>query len=1165
MDSRTLLDHVLFQLTPTRTRCELVIFAGGLNEQLASGLLEPFISHLKTAKDQISRGGYSITLRPVSPNAPWFTKATLQRFVRFVSSPEVLERFVTIERELEQIESSVQSNELSIADAEAGGAGSYPKSFALSKMRDSNGDSAAVYEENSKIHLQRALETRKAVLRKEQAMAYARALVTGFEIDCIHDLIVFADVFGASRLREACINFLELCKKKNQDRLWIDEIAAMQASRLDLPYVGTSGIILAGEENYPSQIGGPVGRQSGSLDASDSATSLGSFDLNQDGSTQTSAQIQMADSKSQAPNMSWASHIPPYMHNFQGPMYQHIPSYQGYLFPGMQVPSPYFPGNMQWPQNVENSSHNNDWSTDDNKKHKSSSRNKKKSSHGKSLESANQDDSTDPSDSSSENESDENLQNGNKKSSVEQAHRKKHGKKSSRKVVIRNINYITSKRDGEKGSISGETSDEEEFIDGEILKQQVEEAVGSFEKRHKSSSRHLKKSHRHAMNESDDPSDRDNKSMILEGEPRKDHWGTFESLLMKDKDLDSSSADPYPSKVQEYFVTKSSEETRSLPLDLQMEEVRKQRPSSNDSFLIMKMETANEGGSRTGNFEFGENTYPKTRRTGMHEALLFSHRLEDTGSSHRATVSDYFTEATLTTSQEEGDWFGNKGIDTSANKDGNMELKAFGGDYVSPVTAEYCHIEKNKKEVLADDSFMVQARPLDDEQSASLLRTDLSLVSDIVDASQYENGTSEISQNDNEALGAHEPDDLFMVLGRDSSAEQPMSSWTPQMDYGEDILSAEANGRQSDAGKDSSKGKLLSNGKVTSDRKSKVSNAYLGKSRSDIRSMTKKPPLGGRNVSQKSTTEREEENRQRKEELLAQRQKRIAERSASGSIPATSKRIPSEKRPTISSLKHEKPQNQPPSQENKKAAIRSTTIDRLATARTTPKVEAVPPKPAQPKKAPVKANSLPQKTMNANSKKASPNRIKSEVLQKNDDMAVIAEKQTEVEIPKAIPTMVVNGNKEDIKELRSITSIENNEGAKILQTERSDDSLRKSVQVAHLEVAVGLHEASHVRSEIQKVSDDCGEYISKMPELPTPELPTLNLSALNVRESTSSEILRSPKNSEIEISTPPSEDINQEAVHSRKKWNSDESSPKAAKGFRKLLLFGKKNRTSILA
>lgn len=32
-------------------------------------------------------------------------------------------------------------------------------------------------------------------------MAYARALVTGFELEYIDDLIYFADAFGASRLR----------------------------------------------------------------------------------------------------------------------------------------------------------------------------------------------------------------------------------------------------------------------------------------------------------------------------------------------------------------------------------------------------------------------------------------------------------------------------------------------------------------------------------------------------------------------------------------------------------------------------------------------------------------------------------------------------------------------------------------------------------------------------------------------------------------------------------------------------------------------------------------------------------------------------------------------------------------------------------------------------
>lgn len=83
---------------------------------------------------------------------------------------------------------------------------------------------------------------------------------------------LFATVVCSVLSREACISFIELCKKKNEDALWMDEIAAMQASsRQVLPYLATSGIILAGEDNDPS------GKQNGSMDASD--TSHGSLDM----------------------------------------------------------------------------------------------------------------------------------------------------------------------------------------------------------------------------------------------------------------------------------------------------------------------------------------------------------------------------------------------------------------------------------------------------------------------------------------------------------------------------------------------------------------------------------------------------------------------------------------------------------------------------------------------------------------------------------------------------------------------------------------------------------------------------------------------------------------------------------------------------------------------
>jgi hypothetical protein len=102
------LDAVVFQLTPTWTRSDLVLIANGRKEKLASGLLKPFLEHLKAAQDQIAKGGYSITLEPSSGfDVPWFTRGTVERFVRFVSTPEVLERVTTLESEILQLEDAI--------------------------------------------------------------------------------------------------------------------------------------------------------------------------------------------------------------------------------------------------------------------------------------------------------------------------------------------------------------------------------------------------------------------------------------------------------------------------------------------------------------------------------------------------------------------------------------------------------------------------------------------------------------------------------------------------------------------------------------------------------------------------------------------------------------------------------------------------------------------------------------------------------------------------------------------------------------------------------------------------------------------------------------------------------------------------------------------------
>ena len=316
--------------------------------------------------------------------------------------------------------------------------------------------------------------------------------------------------------------------------------------------------------------------------------------------------------------MAWPPHLPQYMHNFQVPTFQQMPPYQGYLFTGMHAGPPYYPGNMHWPPNVEDSSLGRAWEPDSHRSHKSSSGSKKKPSHGKGDETSKQDESTEPSDSCSESEPEE------------QVHKKKHGKKSSRKVGIRNINYISSKRNGEKGSDSEETSDEKEFIDGDSLKQQVEEAVGSQGRQHKFTSRHHKKRNgsKHRNTVSYDEDEQETKAATAknsEGEKRNNPWDAFQNLLLEDKNLDSSEVDPHPVRLQEeYFASKGSEDRRSIAFNPISEGVTKQRATS-DPFLATQMDRGHEGETRGGNFgtnEFGGPVVKRRERTNKELLML---------------------------------------------------------------------------------------------------------------------------------------------------------------------------------------------------------------------------------------------------------------------------------------------------------------------------------------------------------------------------------------------------------------------------------------------------------------------------------------------------------------------------------------------------------------
>lgn len=267
MKAETLLDSVVFQLTPTRTRYDLVIIANGKTEKIASGLLDSFLAHLKTAKDQIDKGGYSIRLEPdPGTDSTWFIKDTVERFVRYVSTPEVLERVNTLELEILQINEAIA---IQVDDHQSRWTGSMKgsryaqnggkeKAMILSKhgkhRRLSTG--SITQEENSRRQLLRVLESRKSVLRKEQGMAFARAAAAGFDMDHMANLILFAKSFGAFRLLEACLRFVDLWKVKHNNGQWLEGVGAeVVPFKSESISIRASGIIFS-EDDKEKHING---------------------------------------------------------------------------------------------------------------------------------------------------------------------------------------------------------------------------------------------------------------------------------------------------------------------------------------------------------------------------------------------------------------------------------------------------------------------------------------------------------------------------------------------------------------------------------------------------------------------------------------------------------------------------------------------------------------------------------------------------------------------------------------------------------------------------------------------------------------------------------------------------------------------------------------------
>ncbi|XP_072955576.1 COP1-interacting protein 7-like [Typha angustifolia] len=861
MKSEARLDSAIFQLTPTRTRCDLVIIANGRTEKIASGLVNPFLAHLKTAQDQIAKGGYSISLEPDPQlDAVWFTKGTVERFVRFVSTPEVLERVTTIESEILQIEEAIaiqgndnfsvedhqsKSNEhiegsKSCSDADDEKAIVLYKPGTQPHPPESNG--STTQEENSKVQLLRVLETRKIVLRKEQAMAFARAAAAGFDMDNMAYLISFAECFGATRLMEACLQFMELWKKKHETGQWL-EVEAVEAmsSRSEFASFNASGIVLSGDtmkqnmEAWPVSTGDATTESNGKADQkipSDSQPPLGPHEYFQ-------------GQYNQPAYPPWAMHPPPGGPVFQPYPMQGMPYYQNYPgggpyfhppYPPMDHPRFNTPERMGKRHSMESKDNNADseiWETG--------------------IPSTRSQDGTDHSTSEFEIES----------SHGRESHKRvsRSGKKKSGVVVIRNINYITSKKHGSSGSESSASE-----IDSE--EDNVELHSNSREKKHMKSSSSSKKKEGHKRTvESSDEYIKD--GMVYGKEEDSGNWQAFQSFLMRaeektkdnDGDIFSGEKEPPPRRKEN-----RSEADPILPPERDSGNAQERRIEGFDSF---------NGSSRVKHISSNDELLMSGEGRGLIDSQIKEIEGGGGGGRYRRAGSDDF----MIYAHE-------KQINIRSSLDPIAD-----NEY-----QQSTNLDKNSYDI-RDESFMIPLRSSSQSQLEPESRTAIDIESEFPAVIQRTEDSSLKARNQL----SYEPDELTMMPER--VLESDIIDYDPAIDYDFQITAEISSKLEATSLEDVTTSIKEEVKKSDNDKKLRASQDGLEKRKKDalarkITSSRMNPHTEAQKRAeklraykadlQKVKKEQEEEQIRRLEALKRERQKRIAARSSSNSTSSPS-------------------------------------------------------------------------------------------------------------------------------------------------------------------------------------------------------------------------------------------------------------------------------------
>uniref|UniRef100_A0A2N9GHT8 COP1-interacting protein 7 n=1 Tax=Fagus sylvatica TaxID=28930 RepID=A0A2N9GHT8_FAGSY len=803
----------------------------------------------------MAKGGYSISLEPEpGSDVTWFTKGTIERFVRFVSTPEILERVYNLESELLQIEEAIAiqgNNDMGLSTVEDYHVKPVESTEGSRPVLDSNEEKAIVLykpgantpeangsttqEGNSKVQLLKVLETRRTVLQKEQGMAFARAVAAGFDTDHMSTLMSFAECFGALRLMDACTKFLELWKRKHETGQWLEiEAAEAMSSRSEFSAMNASGIMLANVAN-PKEYE-LASENNGKASSATSADDKPPMDYQPPSGHQEYFQGQFPHHMFP----SWPVHSPP-----GAP-----PVYQAYPMQGMPYYQNY-PGNgpfFQPPYPSVSDPRLNAGQRMGHRRHSMDSRDSNTELEGWEMD-------------ASKTRSQDEVELEKEASQTRESRKKasRSGKKQSGVVVIRNINYITSKRQNSSDTESQSASDSETDEEGGDLE------ASALETRHMDSQRSSKR--KGNRTKSMDKLNSSNKEETAHGKDVDGgHWQAFQNYLLRDDDEDKRAAD------QGMFA-----------MEKEVQAKRRQNTVGDDPLAFSGQ---GKGGIQENNMidmhtMGGNMTY---MRKDSNNELLISRRDGQPGDGRRSMD--------VQSTELDGR---RGGYRRTGNDDFMINRRESQSDYTSSTSDPLVNgfdrvtnnLDKKSSHDMDDDSYIVALRANSLDQVGNNDRNAIDLDSEFPSASQLaENASNRVGSQVN-----YEPDELSLMPER--GTEKYSIGYDPALDYemqirAEDGASLDKKHVEVDIKQGSKKSDKERKSRLTPDtsdkkktvgpirkgRPSKLSPLDEARARAD-RLRTFKADL------QKMKKEKEEEEMKRIEALKIERQKRIAARGSS--------------------------------------------------------------------------------------------------------------------------------------------------------------------------------------------------------------------------------------------------------------------------------------------